>query len=342
MGGETTLVIHTETQDGKSILDAHFARAMQAVMDWVRDGNSCITPTQATIGLSAHGGVKNSVVELVEHDRERLKALVDQLCAMEDQLKKLFSRANDILISFVGSVPLGTVNIGTYQQCPPFQIQVFEYSGIGDGVCLLCSPAMGTVQSVGSSNVASADEHCEIIGESDEDNDVDEDAIDVEGEQDGEENDEDVDSETEPESEEEITDLIQVGVTRGTVTGISVATQGQLRKRVRRWKRRPVARTTNHPTKEPVDIISSAVSKVMTMHGSNQLCVQEPSGLYRLSTADEDVRAPVILPVFLLGWAIRPKRGWMYGRRYMSFETSFKSFSCKGCWRRQKSLAQAG
>ena len=31
-------ILHTETQDGKSVLDAHFARATQLIMGWVRAG----------------------------------------------------------------------------------------------------------------------------------------------------------------------------------------------------------------------------------------------------------------------------------------------------------------
>lgn len=37
-GIRVSRIIHTETQDGKSVLDAHFARATQAIMDWVRAG----------------------------------------------------------------------------------------------------------------------------------------------------------------------------------------------------------------------------------------------------------------------------------------------------------------
>ena len=52
-----TRFIHTETQDGKSVLDAHFAHSMQVVLSWCKEKHNCITPTQlvaAVINLSPY------------------------------------------------------------------------------------------------------------------------------------------------------------------------------------------------------------------------------------------------------------------------------------------------
>ncbi len=39
-GIEISRIIHTETQDGKSVLDAHFARSMQRIIiSWCKEGN---------------------------------------------------------------------------------------------------------------------------------------------------------------------------------------------------------------------------------------------------------------------------------------------------------------
>jgi hypothetical protein len=38
-------IMHTQMQDGKSVLDGHFARSMQVIQSWVKGGNDCISPT---------------------------------------------------------------------------------------------------------------------------------------------------------------------------------------------------------------------------------------------------------------------------------------------------------
>lgn len=46
-GIRVTRIIHTETQDGKSVREAHFGRATQVIMGWVKaDKNlTCIVET---------------------------------------------------------------------------------------------------------------------------------------------------------------------------------------------------------------------------------------------------------------------------------------------------------
>lgn len=75
-GTQVTRFIHTETQDGKSVLDAHFARPMGVLKMRLKEGNNCVTPTQALIGLKSNGGLPNTVVEVVDHDRAALQRLV--------------------------------------------------------------------------------------------------------------------------------------------------------------------------------------------------------------------------------------------------------------------------
>jgi hypothetical protein len=75
--------IHSETQDGKSMLDAHFARSNQAIRFHVNEGNDCVTPTQVVIALKHNGGLPNCTVELVEHDRSKLKTLLQLIEPLE-------------------------------------------------------------------------------------------------------------------------------------------------------------------------------------------------------------------------------------------------------------------
>lgn len=64
-GIKITRFVHTETQDGKSLLDAHFARAARKVRVWVQQGLDCVTPSQLVSALIADGGMPNTMAELV-------------------------------------------------------------------------------------------------------------------------------------------------------------------------------------------------------------------------------------------------------------------------------------
>ncbi|KAI9914195.1 hypothetical protein PsorP6_005904 [Peronosclerospora sorghi] len=75
---EIVRFIHTETQDGKSVLDTHFSRSMRVLRSWVKEGNNCVTPTQAVVGLKSHSGYRTGLWGVVEHNRERLSGLVKQ------------------------------------------------------------------------------------------------------------------------------------------------------------------------------------------------------------------------------------------------------------------------
>jgi hypothetical protein len=138
-GIQITRFIHTETQDGKSVLDAHFTRSMQVLIAWLKEGNNCVTPTQAVVGLKSHGGLPNCVVELVEHDRQTLQTLVQQVAGMEKVIRRYIKRANDVKIEFQQSNSLHSSGTG-YLKCPDFVLTAFQYSDIGTGLQIWCSP----------------------------------------------------------------------------------------------------------------------------------------------------------------------------------------------------------
>jgi len=148
--------VHTETQDGKSLLDAHFARldlnhrldytfflfftiylvnirSMQAIYAWCKEGNNCLTPTQAVEALSSYGGLYNTTVELINHDRVRLLEMEKHFSRLETGLKKLVSRTNDVTFYYdeqVNSNPiLGLGGCESYQLFPDFSVTVLQYSG---------------------------------------------------------------------------------------------------------------------------------------------------------------------------------------------------------------------
>ena len=91
--------IHSETQDGKTILDAHFAvsaRHLDIYMKlWICNGVRRIqTPKGLAFGLSSNHGVQNSMVQLVHIDHEKLESLKKRLMPLHNQCKEYFSRIN--------------------------------------------------------------------------------------------------------------------------------------------------------------------------------------------------------------------------------------------------------
>ena len=91
--------IHTETQDGKTILDAHFARMMKFVRQFM---SSCLdnevrkinTPGTLGYALSHNGGVKNVGVQVVNTNNAVTKRIEQKFEAVTKVLKTYFTRVN--------------------------------------------------------------------------------------------------------------------------------------------------------------------------------------------------------------------------------------------------------
>ena len=92
--------IHTETQDGKTILDAHFARMMKFVKRHLTDGakvnhiSRINTPMSLCMALSHNGGVRNVAIQLVRTNYVRPALIERKFDAVTAQLKHFFSRIN--------------------------------------------------------------------------------------------------------------------------------------------------------------------------------------------------------------------------------------------------------
>ena len=91
--------MHTETQDGKTILDAHFARCMQFIRQflscWKRNKILKInTPTALGFALSFNGGLKNVAVQVVNMDNVRTMLIEKEFEGVCMELKTYFARIN--------------------------------------------------------------------------------------------------------------------------------------------------------------------------------------------------------------------------------------------------------
>ena len=89
-------VIHTEMQDGKSLLDAHFMHAAALLKRylcrvWQNRVNKLTSPGELMEGLCALGGLQNCGAQLVAFDEDVAKALKD----ISDELKVVSAKLMD-------------------------------------------------------------------------------------------------------------------------------------------------------------------------------------------------------------------------------------------------------
>jgi hypothetical protein len=133
--------IHTETQDGKGDIDAHFARATAHLINFMKTSFSnriraIATPKGLAAALAWRGGIKHSCVQLISLDRSKLDDICKALAPVVGEMKKYFSRANEIIFEdnageWVDDVLNNVSKLETVQTS--FNFRAFAYSGIGEG-----------------------------------------------------------------------------------------------------------------------------------------------------------------------------------------------------------------
>ena len=93
--------IYSETQHGKTILDAHFASSNCHLKNFMMTyKQNRITRIQSLQGLaytlSFNSGVKNTVVQLIELSKTTLTQIATTLDPIDKKRKEYFSRVNHI------------------------------------------------------------------------------------------------------------------------------------------------------------------------------------------------------------------------------------------------------
>ena len=91
--------IHTETQDSKTILDAHYARCNQHLRCFLSEIKSkkvikINTPLSLGIALSQHSGMKNVTIQIVSTNYVRSRSIELQFEEVTKGLKLYFLRIN--------------------------------------------------------------------------------------------------------------------------------------------------------------------------------------------------------------------------------------------------------
>ena len=170
-----TRFTHTETQDGKSLLDAHFARGTKQVIKYIKTCSSVqnkkvASSIELAMALAWNGGIQNSSVQHVKIARDHLNDFAKVLGKCSKDALESFSRANDIFyLSESNCSEYDTTDAGSWESVS-FQIRVFAYSGIGRGAAFKCDCGQGTFQYLGADFL---DEQSFVVDEEEEEEEDD-------------------------------------------------------------------------------------------------------------------------------------------------------------------------
>ena len=91
--------IHTETQDGKAILDAFFATCMKFIQNYLTEfednyiAKICTTKELCT-ALTFKGGIRNTMVQVVSTNKDRTLEIERKFLLVLTSIQKYFSRVN--------------------------------------------------------------------------------------------------------------------------------------------------------------------------------------------------------------------------------------------------------
>ena len=124
--------IHTETQDGKTVLDAHFARCMRFLSHfmktWKRNKITRInTANGLGFALAWNGGMKNVMVQVIKTDRTQMNNIQQVFEPIIKKMKQFFTRVNHINFISETSIDNKLELINQFN----FKIGIQSYSNIG-------------------------------------------------------------------------------------------------------------------------------------------------------------------------------------------------------------------
>ena len=93
--------IHTETQDGKTILDAFFSRCMKFVHSWIAQleenkTKKIGTPLELGRALSHNGGMRNTILQIVTTNKDHTVKIEKKFDNVVKCFQKYFSRVNHV------------------------------------------------------------------------------------------------------------------------------------------------------------------------------------------------------------------------------------------------------
>ncbi|KNC83264.1 hypothetical protein SARC_04480 [Sphaeroforma arctica JP610] len=134
--------IHTKTQDGKGLIDAHFARGTSHYMNFIRASQRNLikkiaTPKGLSTALAWNNGIQNSIVQLARIDRDLEEIYQEKVKRLVTQCMKYFGRVNDIIYTNVECSLSGNDRYDLAKVLDSGAVitfKAFTYSNIGSGM----------------------------------------------------------------------------------------------------------------------------------------------------------------------------------------------------------------
>ena len=126
--------LHSETQDGKTILDAHYGTCVRHLKKFMKVWRPNVvtriqTPKGLAFALTYRGGLLNSIVQLVEIDHIQLETLRQKFEPITQKLKEYFTRVNHI---YFQQLPDTSINNPDEELLKgPFSFEASAFSGVG-------------------------------------------------------------------------------------------------------------------------------------------------------------------------------------------------------------------
>ncbi|KAE9012032.1 hypothetical protein PR003_g15180 [Phytophthora rubi] len=324
-GIEVTRFLQSEAEDGKSLLEAQFARATTKVKAWVRQGHCCSTPSEFVAALISDGGIPDTAAEVVEYNGGSLQLLAGRVATMAKSFAALAGRVNDIFYEYDHSITSDSRDTSTLgfdvTRCPSVWVRTFKYSEIGLGRLLELDSMAGTctLHACEDDDMADPMETIEtaVEGNNDETQDRVWDKV-ANGEEDV----------VESENDNELDLSSEIVLPRravGLVTGVRVISEAQIRRRTRKLPCSdgsvadlPASKEPSHTSQK--DMVTYAKKYLLAIETGGAKSVVDLSNLfkemttlrYRFTNGQDNLQAQL-----QQGWAQRPSKERMYGVKYL-------------------------
>lgn len=134
-GVEIARYIHTETCDGKCLIDAHFAMCMRFVDEYIGTGENAASPLDVFKALVHGNGVPNSFAQLVRINRGELEKMEQKYASMIASMKTVFNRKNEIVFT-VEAAPCANSGPDPFKGAR-IKTQSWQFSGITNGTIIV-------------------------------------------------------------------------------------------------------------------------------------------------------------------------------------------------------------
>ena len=334
--------LHTGTQDGKSSLDGHFATSTRWIREYLKEGNNALTASQLVEAMRSNGGLPNTIVELIRHDRGRLNEFLQSLNEIGSDFSKLrvksFADINYHYADTVSDFSHFSEEL-TISSLPQFQVVCKSYSGAKGGTVLHVTPSLGciSIQNTESASLLEAECGEMTFGENDPSEEGDDESWQGDCKlehQDREEENSEV--ELQDSSREEGDSGAVIGEENisdtGPVTGVTIMSESHILKMKRRWKRhgsrfrRELLLGTERQEindfalserKGRKDMISYAKRYVLRCLGEGSVDIRDARRDSAKDYKQCDGYELLSTVLWKVGWAKRPQSGDLYGKKFI-------------------------